>query len=359
VKAAHILVQVPQTGGSEVEDKAKAKVADAIRRVKAGEDFAALARTVSEDTASAVKGGDLGWVLRGQTVPPFEEALFALKKGEMTPEPVRTPFGFHAILVSDIKEETKQPLAAVAGQIKVRLTGEASEKAAKAKADEVRISLLNANDFMAEAKNRGLAPAETTVARAARGGDPMEETAFALSVGGVSLPVKAQAGFVVLKAVEAIPASVPPLAEIRDRVVAAVKRTRADAQALERAKLLMTEARTGDFAAAARKAGATIGETPRFSRAKPVEKLPGDAMTAALRTPLNTVSEPVKTQQGYYVMKVLERVPPDMAGLAPERDKLSRELLAQKQSQAWETWVSGARTNAKVEVSARFQRERG
>src|SRR5438093_9356196 len=56
--------------------------------------------------------------------------------------------------------------------------------------------------------------------------------------------------------------------------------------------------------AAAKKAGAVTGQTPRFSRAKPAEKLPGDAMLAALQAPLGFVTAPVGTQQGYYVLKV-------------------------------------------------------
>src|SRR5206468_695795 len=61
-RAAHILVRVSETGGSEAEDKAKAKIADVIRRAKAGEDFAKLAREVSEDPGTKDKGGDLGLV---------------------------------------------------------------------------------------------------------------------------------------------------------------------------------------------------------------------------------------------------------------------------------------------------------
>src|SRR6266446_2917437 len=87
LKTAHILVRVPPTGGSEAENKSKAKVEEAIRRAKAGEDFGKLARELSEDTATAPQGGDLGFVGKGEMVPQFEEAVFALKKGEMSPQP--------------------------------------------------------------------------------------------------------------------------------------------------------------------------------------------------------------------------------------------------------------------------------
>jgi len=357
VRAAHLLVAVPQTGGSEAEDKARAKVADAIRRLKGGEDFGKLASEVSEDPGSKGKGGELGWVKKGEMVPQFEEALFSLKRGEVSPEPVRTPFGYHAIKVFEIKEESRKPLREVAPQIRERLAGEAADKAARAKADEVRPELQAAKDFMADAKRLGLTPVETTLAKVERplmlgGPDPLEEAAFALSVGGVSAPVKAPMGWVVLKSIEAIPAGVPPLAEIRDKVVAAVKRQKAEALGLERAKQLAVDGTTADLQAVGKKAGAQTGETVRFSRAKPAERLPGDAQLAALQTPAGQVTAPVKTPQGYYVLKVLERAAPNLSELATERDRLSKEVLSQKQSQAWEAWVNGARANARVETFA-------
>ncbi|HSE93078.1 MAG TPA: SurA N-terminal domain-containing protein [Methylomirabilota bacterium] len=363
VRAAHILVRVPETGGSEAEDQARAKVADAIRRVKAGEDFGKMAREMSQDPTTGPRGGDLGFVSRGEVVKPFEEALFALKKGEITAEPVRTPFGFHAIKVDDVRPGGKKTVKEVAPQIRERLKTQAADAAAKARADEIRAKLLGAADFMAEARKLGLAPVESTIPRREPEGfappDTMEETAFGLTRGGVSTPLKTPAGFVVLKAAETLPAAVPPLAEVKDRVAAAVKLQKAEAEALARARRVLTEAKAGDLAAAARAAGATAGETPRFSRAKPAERLPGDAMLAALKTPVGALTEPVKTPQGYYVLKTLERVPPDMAGLAAERDKVAAEVLGRKQSQAWEAWLAGARTKAKIDVSSRLPSRRG
>jgi peptidyl-prolyl cis-trans isomerase D len=355
VHAAHVLVSVPQTGGSEAEDKAREKVADVIRRARAGEDFAKLAAAVSEDPGSKGKGGDLGWVSKGEMVPPFEEALFKLKKGEVTAEPVRTPFGFHAIKAIDVKEESRKPLREVAAAIRDRLASDAADKAARAKAEELRPQLQAASDFMAEARRLNLAPVETTMAKVERpimlgGPDPLEEAAFALAVGGVSAPVKTPAGWVVLKSIESISAGVPALAEIRDKVVAAVKRQKAEATGLERARQLAEEAKRGDFVAVARKLGAQTGETARFSRAKPAERLPGDVQLAALQARAGELTGPVKTPQGYYVLKVLERAAPNMAELGAERERLSKEVLAQKQSQAWEAWMAAARADAKVET---------
>src|SRR5262247_3240751 len=133
VRAAHVLIRVPETGGSEAEDKARSKVVDVIRRAKAGEDFGKLAQELSQDSGTAPRGGDLGLVSKGEVVPQFEQALFALKKGEVSPEPVRTPFGFHAIKATDIQEGGRKPLKEVAPQIKTRLVAEAADRAVKEK----------------------------------------------------------------------------------------------------------------------------------------------------------------------------------------------------------------------------------
>ena len=363
VRASHVLVRVPETGGSEAEDKAKAKVADVIRRAKAGEDFAKLAKEISEDPGSKENGGDLGLVRKGEMVPQFEQAVFAMKKGEISAEPVRTPFGFHAIKVIDVQPGGKAPLKEVAPQIRDRLASETADRAAKAKADEVRGQLQGATDFVAEAKKLGLTPIDATIPKTDRAGlagtDTMEQAAFELAPDGVSLPVKTPAGWVVMKSLQSLPAAVPALAEIKDRVTSAVKRERAEAIALERAKQVAAEAKTGDWAAAAKKAGATTGETSRFSLAKPAEKLPGDAMLAAFQSPSGAVSDPVKTPQGYYVMKVLERAPAEASAFAGEKDKVTKELLNQKQTQAWQAWVDRARSGAKIDVSPRLTSRRG
>ncbi len=353
VRAAHVLATVGQTGGSEAEDKAKAKVADVIRRAQAGEDFAKLATEVSEDPGSKANGGELGYVSKGEMVPQFEAALFALKKGELSPEPVRTQFGFHAIKALDIREASRKPLKDVSAQIRGRLAADAAEAAAKAKADEVKPPLQAAADFMAQARALGLTAVETTMAKVDRpraaAPDALEEAAFNLTQGGVSPPVKTPAGYVLVKAFETIPTGVPPLAEIRDKVIAAVKRQKGDAAAVERARRLAAEARTADLQAAARRMAATTGETARFSRTKPAERLPGDVQLAALQTPVGGVSEPVKTPQGYYVVKTLERTAPNVADLTAEREKVQGEVLTQKQSAVWEGWIAGTMASARIE----------
>jgi peptidyl-prolyl cis-trans isomerase D len=362
VRAAHLVVRVPETGGSAAEDRARERAVEAIRRARAGEEFAHLARELSEDRASAERGGELGWVARGELMPVLEQALFALRPGDVTPEPVRSPLGYHVLKALEVRGGTRKPLAEVAPQIRERLAAEAAERAARARAEEVRARLLGAADFAAEARRLGLNPVESTIPRRERvpglPPDPVEEAAFELARGGVSPPVRTPAGWTILKHVASLSAEVPPLPEIRDAVAAAVRRQRAEALALERARVLAGQAGAGHFLAAARSAGATTAEGT-FSRARPAEGLPGDVAAAALRTPVGRVSDPVKTPQGVYVVKVLERSPPDLRALGAERERVAAELLARKQSLAWEAWMSASRGRARIEIAPAFLTRRG
>ena len=363
VRVAHILARVPETGGSDAEDRARAKAVEVIRRVKAGEDFAKLARELSEDSDSAARGGDLGFVGKGEVNPALEQAVLVLKPGAVAGEPVRSPLGYHALKALEVQPGGKKTLKEVASQIRERLATEAADRAARARAEEVRAKLLGTPDFLAGARAVGLVPVETTIALRERvpglPADPLETATFEAARGGVPGPVRTPAGFVVLKYVDEVPAAVPPLAEIRDRVVAAVKRQKAEAQALDKARQLLAEAKRGDLAAAARKVGGTSGESPRFSRSQPPERLPGDAVLAALKTPVGGVTEPVRTEQGFWVVKVLERGAPTAAGAAADRDKIAAELLAKKQGQAWDAWVRAVRGRATIDISPRFAAARG
>jgi peptidyl-prolyl cis-trans isomerase C len=121
VHAAHILIGLPQGATAEQKTEAKTKAAAVLKTVKAGGDFATLARANSSDQGSAQNGGDLGFFPKGQMTPAFEEAAFKLKPGTVSPL-VETPFGFHIIKVIERRAPRTAPFAEVSGQIKDFLT---------------------------------------------------------------------------------------------------------------------------------------------------------------------------------------------------------------------------------------------
>lgn len=128
VKASHILIDLPENADSKAVGVAKAKAAGIIKDLRAKKvTFEDAAKNFSSCPSKA-QGGDLGFFSAGQMVPEFEKAAFAMKKGEMTKEPVRTKFGFHIIKVTDTKEAVTHPLAEVKGDIKNQLLQEERRK---------------------------------------------------------------------------------------------------------------------------------------------------------------------------------------------------------------------------------------
>lgn len=97
VHARHVLIGVQPTASAEDKQKAKAKAEDVLKRAKAGEDFGKLASENSDDPGSKARGGDLSWFSRGQMVPPFDQAVFALSKPNDLSGVVETQFGYHVI----------------------------------------------------------------------------------------------------------------------------------------------------------------------------------------------------------------------------------------------------------------------
>lgn len=110
VRVSHILVGADQSATPQERQQAREKSAQLQDRIKAGEDFAVLARENSDDPGSKDSEGALPWLGRGETVPPFEEAAFALSSGEIS-EVVETPFGFHIIRLDDRRAGRSIPYA--------------------------------------------------------------------------------------------------------------------------------------------------------------------------------------------------------------------------------------------------------
>ena len=131
VRASHILIGVPEGADPATKQQALAKAAEVLKEVKAGGDFAALAKQHSTDQGSAPSGGDLGFFERGQMVGPFEQAAFALAP-EQTSELVESPFGYHIIKVAEKQTSRTIPIAEVRPQIQEFLEGQNRERQTEA-----------------------------------------------------------------------------------------------------------------------------------------------------------------------------------------------------------------------------------
>jgi peptidyl-prolyl cis-trans isomerase D len=121
VRARHVLIQLAKDAPADQEEKARAKAQEVLARLRKGDDFAKVAEEASDDPGSKTRGGDLGFFMRGQMVPPFEQAAFTLEPGALS-DLVRSDFGFHVIRVEekqaaqdksfdDVKQELAKELA--------------------------------------------------------------------------------------------------------------------------------------------------------------------------------------------------------------------------------------------------------
>ena len=120
VRAAHIMVKVPENANDTVESKAEQKIREIYNRVKAGEDFAVLASQFSDDRTSGKNGGQLPWFGTGKMVPEFEKVAFDLKTENQISEPFKSPYGWHIIKLlekkgmpsfDEMKAELKQKIS--------------------------------------------------------------------------------------------------------------------------------------------------------------------------------------------------------------------------------------------------------
>jgi peptidyl-prolyl cis-trans isomerase C len=131
VRASHILIRTPQNADAAAKEQARTRAADLLKDVKAGKDFAALAKEHSQDPGSAVGGGDLGFFERGQMVGPFEEAAFGLQAAQVS-DLVETQFGYHIIKVVERQPSRTVALEEVRPQIQQFLEGQNREQQTQA-----------------------------------------------------------------------------------------------------------------------------------------------------------------------------------------------------------------------------------
>jgi peptidyl-prolyl cis-trans isomerase C len=137
VRVRHILLKWKPLGTQDDRAALRKQMEPILERARAGEDFAALAKEYSEDTATRNMGGDTGFFGPGAMVPPFEQAAYSLQVGEVS-NPVSTVFGVHILKLEERQEPRLLPLDEVREQLRDYLREQKMEAAVQAKLDELR-----------------------------------------------------------------------------------------------------------------------------------------------------------------------------------------------------------------------------
>ena len=120
VRLSHILFALPERPSEAEIAAAKAKAADAMSRVKAGEEFAKVATAVTDDAGTRAGGGELGWIERGSLDPQWEQTVFSMEQGEVR-GPISGPTGLHVFFVSELKKSDMKSFDDLKEQIKGEL----------------------------------------------------------------------------------------------------------------------------------------------------------------------------------------------------------------------------------------------
>lgn len=360
VHARHILFRVPPDASPEVKAEIRKRAEEVLQKVKAGEDFAALAKQYSEDDATAAEGGDLGFFGRGKLVPPVEQAAWALQPGQ-TSEIVESPSGFHIIKLEAREEARTQSLDEVREQVTQSVKSEKSRDLARTAAGDAQTKASAGAPLTTLAQAAGLtvittAPFAEHDAIPGVTGTGLSSAAFSVDVNAIGPVVDTPQGFYVFRVTEKIPAHVPALADIRERVEGALRTERAEALAKSRAEALLPEAQKSGLEAVAAANGLTLDDTGPFTRDGTY--IPNIGSVAALKkeafklTSEKPVAPAVYSVLGSsFVVALKERLPADDAEFETKKDALMRQAEQQRDRQVQEAFLNYLKARATVDIS--------
>lgn len=355
-EASHILIE-----GDGAEARAEAE--SVLKRIQAGEDFAAVAREVSDDPVSAEEGGSLGLIQRGQLEGPFEDALFAMQEGEIT-GPVQSDFGFHIIRLDDIKapelpafEDIRDELAAdyrveqarSAFDDAIQQLADATfrnDESLEVAAEELGLEIKRIDGVT---RNSGTGPAGEAVVR---------EALFSVDVlqdGRNSDPVRINDDHVVVvRVADHHPAEPKPLADVASEVRQQLIAERATELAQEKAEAVLESARAGktlaDVAAAE---GLTFrDESVTYRRTPDISARYAEALFSAAYPAEEATLAMASVENGdYVVFRLNEVLPGNYAGLtASEQETRQRSLRQREASAATAAYLAEMRNSADVVI---------
>ena len=356
VRASHILLRVADGEEAAVE----ARASELSTQARDGADFAELAREHSEDTASAEEGGDLRLFGRGQMVPEFEGAAFAMNVGEIS-DPIRSPLGFHVIKVTEKQEESTQALDDVRDEIVTTLKREQARARAAALVQAITDEVSTPEDLDRAAASRGLEIQESVFAVP---GEPilglglaseLSARAFQLDEGQVDGPINTPVGPAFVTVVDRQDPYVPPLDDVREQVRTDIVQQRAVTQAQERAAAIVaTLQEADDFAEAAEAAVLTVGSSELLTRGRafPEVGINTAVEAVAFALPVGGVSDVIEAGNLAVVIHVAERQEVTDEEIEAARDTLRTELLERRQSQFYRAYLNDASINVPVDVDS-------
>ena len=361
--ASHILVKVKagETGEGHTDAEAKQIAQGLLDQLKAGADFAELAKKSSEDQGSAQSGGDLGCFPPGRMVPEFDDAVFAMQPGQ-TSDLVKTSFGYHVIRLKSKQESAVQPLAQVKDRIRATVSDRKVRELAEQKSQAMADALGRGKSLPEAAASQGLAVQKS--APFARGETPpvlaspsLVARVFDMKLGqtekeGFALPQ----GAAFISLVEVQPPRTPTLAEVHDKVRADLVDEGAFERARAAAASVKAKAEKDALDKAATAAGLVRKETQALTgRGQPLGDLGTSAVVeeVAFSLPEKQLSDPVRTTAGWAVLRVLEKKPFDPAAFAAQKGEIAASLRQQKEQELFRAFLSAARERYQITRNAK------
>ena len=361
--ASHILINVPAGADAATQKAAEQKVAALAAQAKQpGADFAALAKANSQDPGSKDSGGDLGWVERGVMVKPFDDALFAMKAGEIS-GPVKTDFGYHVLQLREIKpgqgksfEEVRDVLAReqaeadgerVYNDLAGRMVNEVLKNptALGPAARSVGLPVQRIGPF-SRATASGIA-ANPAVLRAAFSDSLVQD-------GTVSDPIEISPKHsVFIRVLQHTPEQAQPLAQVRDAVIAAVRADRTAKAAEKAADAILTRIAKGETLQAIAAADKLqTGDLPGIPRGAPMPSPEINAAIFATQKPAagKVSAGKAKMGDGTYAVFVVNKVNEgDLTKITPEqRTQLQQQVVQMDGASDVAAYVAALRKQFKI-----------
>ena len=343
VKVSHILFKTEGKTPEEVATLEKT-ARDVLAKIKSGADFAEMAKTNSEDSTAA-KGGDLGWVVRKQTVKEFEDAAFALKPGQVS-DLIKTSYGFHIVKVFDKQTAHLQTFEEVKGQIREEVEKQKLADAQQSLANQLERELQkDPKNFPAVAAKFGLETKETALFKFNQAvpdfgsSEAFHNLAFQLRVGAVGTAISVPKGTAIIQLTEVVPEHAPKLEEVRAIVEQDYRAANSQVLAIAKAQEFATKVKTGEFQKVAKSMGLAAKESKDFSQQDYIEGVgTGSQLPAAFTLAQGQASDAVAVGGNRVVFRVVARTPAVEADLPGQQDQIAEELVERKRSLAWELY---------------------